>query len=490
MRLTQVTTRLALAVPLLLVLSGCGFVHVGKLPVPTPTVVGDDKLMKENSDLRLEKKMLQQELALTRAQGDALRFALENRTAEGDTTKRLVERLNETSKELATLRANYATLQSERTQIGASAGEVAALRSRLGAAEEQLANSLRTYTELQGEVTRLKSEVDRTRAENFALSEQVKVVTQRNEQAQAALAQLNTDLLAQKDARFRAEQDAETLRTELKTVAPNASALAQQRTGAAPEARSLVAEHAAETAALREQLGALRTQVDVLAREREALKQQLGEGAPRPPAAELANIEAKLSDALRDATLLRDENEGLKSQLTQLKQGAAGAAGTASLQDQLRDVQSQAAALAQENSALKARLAAPGAPAASGPFPAPISAPRIVLTSNGPVVTNGAPPAGASAGGAASPAPAAKISGVNATLVTNVSGSSGAVRINTGPEVTTGGRVHVVAGGDTLAKISIQYYGSPNRWGDILAANRDVLGENNNLVVGRTLRIP
>ncbi len=488
MRPTQVSSRLALALPLLLILSGCGFVHVGKLPTPAPTFVGDDKLMKENSDLRLEKKMLQQELALTRAQGDALRFALENRTAEGDTTKRLVERLNETSKELSALRANYATLQSEKTQIGASAAEVAALRSRLGAAEEQLAGSLRTYTELQGEVTRLKSEVDRTRAENVALSEQVKVVTQRNEQAQAALEQLNTDLLAQKDARLRAEQDAETLRTELKTVAPNATALAQQRTGAAAEARSLVAEHAAETATLREQLGALRTQVDALAREREALKQQLGEGSARPPAAELANIEAKLSDALRDATLLRDENEGLKSQLSRLKQGAAGSAGAASLQDQLKDVQSQAAALAQENSALKARLAAPAAP--TGPYPAPVSAPRILLTSNGPVVSNGVPPPGATGGAAAGAAPAAKISGVNATLVTNVSGSSAAVRINTAPEITTGGRVHVVAGGDTLAKISIQYYGSPNRWGDILAANRDVLGETNNLVVGRTLRIP
>jgi nucleoid-associated protein YgaU len=41
-----------------------------------------------------------------------------------------------------------------------------------------------------------------------------------------------------------------------------------------------------------------------------------------------------------------------------------------------------------------------------------------------------------------------------------------------------------------LAKISSQFYGTPARWGDILAANRDVLGENNNLVVGRTLRIP
>ena len=74
---------------------------------------------------------------------------------------------------------------------------------------------------------------------------------------------------------------------------------------------------------------------------------------------------------------------------------------------------------------------------------------------------------------------------VNATLVTNVPGITRSV-----PTDPAGARFHVVAGGDTLAKISAKYYGTPGRWGDILAANRDVLGESNNLVVGRTLRIP
>jgi nucleoid-associated protein YgaU len=84
-------------------------------------------------------------------------------------------------------------------------------------------------------------------------------------------------------------------------------------------------------------------------------------------------------------------------------------------------------------------------------------------------------------------------SGVNATLVTTV---TPAQRINLTPNDPTprvdptATRFHVVSGGDTLAKISTQYYGTPGRWGDILAANRDVLGEGNNLVVGRTLRIP
>jgi nucleoid-associated protein YgaU len=78
--------------------------------------------------------------------------------------------------------------------------------------------------------------------------------------------------------------------------------------------------------------------------------------------------------------------------------------------------------------------------------------------------------------------------GVNATFVTNL--SAGARNPAANRIEQNGQRVHIVAGGDTLAKISTMYYGTPGRWADILAANRDVLGENNNLVIGRALRIP
>jgi chromosome segregation ATPase len=355
-------------------------VHVGRLPEPVTTVIGDDKLTKENADLRTEKKLLQQELALTRAQGDALRMAIENRAADGDTSARLVERLNQTSRELAELRTNYVKLQGERNQAVATAGEAAALKARLGATEEKLAASLLSYTQLQEEITRLRSDVDRTRAENVALGEQVKTVTAQSEQAQAALAQLNTDLLAQKDARLRAEEDAETLRTELKSVAPNSSVLAQQRTGAAAEARSLVSEHAAETAALKQQLDTLRAKVETLTTERAELQQKLAatESTPRGPSPEMADVEAKLANALRNASLLRDENEQLKSvsvqlasaksdlevKLTQVK-GAAPAAGQVqTLREQLRDAQIQASALSEENARLKTRLA--GTPGSAG----------------------------------------------------------------------------------------------------------------------------
>jgi nucleoid-associated protein YgaU len=458
--------------PLLLVLlltAGCGYVHLGRLPEPTTTVVGDDKLMKENADLRLEKKMLQQELALTRSQGDALRMALQNRAADGQTTKDLVEKLGQTTRELTALRASYAQLQAEKNQAVSAGAGAADLKTKLGATEEQLATALRNYTELQGEVTKLRGEIDRTRTENVALTEQVRVITSKNEQAQAALAQLNSDLLSQKEARQRAEQDAETLRTELKTVAPNSSLLAQQRTGAAAEARSLAAEHAAETAALKKEVEEMRAKADALAAEREKLTQQLA--TSRPPPAELATVEAKLVTALESAAQLQTENSDLKNQLTQLRQGAAGSAGTQSLRDQLRDTQSQVNLLAEENARLKDRLVSmvTGAPSQT---PAASAIPPV--------------PAASMGGGAPSGIVTIKPSPVTATLVTTVPGSKSALPAAEG----AGPRFHVVTGGDTLAKISARYYGTTARWGDILAANRDVLGENNNLVVGRTLRIP
>lgn len=430
-----------LALPALLTFSGCGYVHVGRLPDPvtTNTVIGDDKLMKENSDLRLEKKLLQQELALTRAQGDALRMAIENRTASGDTAQKLVEKLNETSREMAALRANYAKLQGERDQAVATAADANTLKARLGDAENKLASSLRNYTELQDEIARLRSDVARTRDENITLTAQVKTVTAQNQEAQAALAQLNTELLAQKDARQVAEQDADTLRTELKTVAPNSSILAQQRTGSAGQARSLAAEHAAETAALKLQLEKLRESVGILDTERAQLQRQL------------ASADATES---RLATL-RDENQQLR---------AAAGPSALSLRDQLTEAQAQAAALTEENARLKSRLTT-----SSSPRIVAAETPRIELGSDQrPVVTA-----------------RNNTSSVNATLVANVSGGSSRGRIETG-----GQRMHIVTGGDTLAKISALYYGTPTRWGDILAANKETLGESNNLVVGRALRIP
>ena len=51
-------------------------------------------------------------------------------------------------------------------------------------------------------------------------------------------------------------------------------------------------------------------------------------------------------------------------------------------------------------------------------------------------------------------------------------------------------RVHVVAPGDTLTKISEKYYGTVSRWQDILDANRDQLPAANRLKPEMELTIP
>lgn len=490
--------RSCLAPLALLALSGCGYVHVGKLPEPTTTVLGDDKLLKENADLRTEKKILQQELALTRAQGEALRSAIENRAADGDTSRRLTEKLNETSRDLALLRASYAQLQTQRANTSAtsSAGEVAELRSKLAGTEEKLASSLRNYTQLQEEITGLRTEVAKTRTENLALTEQVKVVTAKNAEVQLALAQLNSDLLVQKDSRTRAEQDALTLRTQLDSANGRLSALAQQRTAPAADARAL-APADADTVELRTQLESLRQKVTALEAERSTLQQQLAAKSSGIDPKTLADTQAQLIAALNGAKMLRDENDTLKASATELtkaktdletelakaKSAAPLAGQSQTLRDQLAQVQAQAAALSEENAQLKNRLGAapaPATPSATGTG----NAPRTLVTT-----TSGAPaPAPTAPSPVTTQNPRPTGSPVTATFVVAppTSTAAGITR----PAGSGAPRYHTVAGGDTLSKISAQYYGTPGRWAEILVANRDVLGEDNNLVIGRQLRIP
>jgi nucleoid-associated protein YgaU len=58
------------------------------------------------------------------------------------------------------------------------------------------------------------------------------------------------------------------------------------------------------------------------------------------------------------------------------------------------------------------------------------------------------------------------------------------------PAGTPKARVHTVVEGDSLSRISMRYYGTPNRWQEIYNANRDVLQGSSTLRVGMQLRIP
>ena len=179
--------RAAVAIIAWPVLSGCGYIHFGRLPA-TPR--NDAALTAAYSDLSTEHKMLRQELALARKEGDALRLALERAGGGASTDSgNLVARLNEATQELATLRASYTKLRNERAAAAPPA------------TQENSAPASREQSALQEENTRLRADVARLRAENVSLAEQLKFAARQEERTRDELAHLNAELLALKEAR-------------------------------------------------------------------------------------------------------------------------------------------------------------------------------------------------------------------------------------------------------------------------------------------------
>lgn len=233
--------------------TGCHYVHFGR----PERFRSDAKLVAENADLRIEKKLLQQELAIARKEGDALRAAVDR---PRDDAGELVAQLSETTRELASLRASYARLKAERERVqgtpsaGAEASadpaRLAELQTRLGETEDKLAETLRTFTSLQEENARLRSSIDEVRAENAHLTTRLAHVTAANTEARSALAELNTELHAQKTARAEAEQQTEALRAQL---------VAMAHASASSETPSLAAARESSAAGAREMEATLRS---------------------------------------------------------------------------------------------------------------------------------------------------------------------------------------------------------------------------------------
>jgi nucleoid-associated protein YgaU len=57
-------------------------------------------------------------------------------------------------------------------------------------------------------------------------------------------------------------------------------------------------------------------------------------------------------------------------------------------------------------------------------------------------------------------------------------------------QAASSGRIYKVKAGDTLSKISKEFYGSPNDYMKIFEANRDQLTDPNKIQVGQELKIP
>ncbi|HXA80622.1 MAG TPA: LysM domain-containing protein, partial [Opitutaceae bacterium] len=164
-----------------------------------------------------------------------------------------------------------------------------------------------------------------------------------------------------------------------------------------------------------------------------------------------------LSAQLDDAKHTADDREITINQQVQLVASLQAAAATdakniSALHDQLRQMQNLVSQLAAENAELKTRLVldAPSPSTPTQPSYTPAPAPAL------------APPTTPSATSTpATPSPDA-----------------------------TGPRTYKVASGDTLAKISKQFYGTSTHWQQILDANHDKLHSDKSLRVGMELKIP
>lgn len=184
-------------------------------------------------------------------------------------------------------------------------------------------------------------------------------------------------------------------------------------------------------------------------------------------AQQLAETQDKLSTALRSYALLQTENDELKAnaardqaavqaaadktvsdtQAAAAKTTSDALAEAAALRDEVRQLQAQTAALAAENAQLRTRLALTGNPP-------------------GTTLVNPTRP-GTAAAAILQPAP-----------------------VTLPPAAAPAPRTHTIVLGDSLTKISKKYYGTPNRWEEIMKANPGVIKNSESIPLGAVITIP
>jgi chromosome segregation ATPase len=255
---------------------------------------------------------------------------------------------------------------------------------------------------------------------------------------------------------IKAQQDVDTLQKENADATSQALASKQAADktqadlaalqGRATEAEKASESHNAAVAELTEANGKLETERNDLRRQLAAAKadnsrltqttgslEQLKADADRSAQQNIAALTAQLGQLQRDLQSARGAN-------SQLVEGNVA---------QERDRMAVITQLRNENNALVARLTQ-----AQGTLDQIASAARLGT------------PAAAIAGGGTPVRP----------VVTTAA--------------TAEARIHIVVEGDSLSRISMRYYGTPNRWQEIYNANRDVLQASSTLRVGMQLRIP
>ena len=248
---------------------------------------------------------------------------------------------------------------------------------------------------------------------------------------QTQLATLRDQLTSGSDARTKAET---ALAAAEQVAVARAEDLGKLRAATTAQELATMRDRATATRELETRVKQLESEKAALATAASAAGANADEFARASKA--LADTEGKLATALRSYTLLTTERDELRGQI---------------------------ADLAAKLSAAEARAAA--AAVVATPPPTPVA---VAVTPPAPVM----------------------LSAARATAVTPSAPAADTAPSRPTAPTTPGARTHVIAVGDTLSGLSRRYYGTPNRWPEILAANRDLLPDERSLVAGKILRIP
>ena len=154
-----------------------------------------------------------------RTERDGQRDGKPAATGSNADNAKLVEQLNEASRELAMLRAANAKLKAEKGAPASSGSTSSASTAKPEPADEKLTASLKSFTLFKQELTTLFAEMERMRKEHAGLNSSLKAAVEKADQARAAMARLEADLRAEKKSRADAEQVATQLRDQLRTIA-------------------------------------------------------------------------------------------------------------------------------------------------------------------------------------------------------------------------------------------------------------------------------
>ncbi|MEO7599140.1 MAG: LysM peptidoglycan-binding domain-containing protein, partial [Opitutus sp.] len=412
------------------------------------STAANDALRQERTRLAQENAKLTEEARASAVTVAAAKLSSTNTPAWEKERQSLQAGLKTRAEQIARLDGQIRDLQ----QALKAADEVAAQTRAFAAEKAELVARVQTLTAANEQVTsqrdRLRSDSTRLLQDNSTATESLAAVQKQAESSRLSANEQDAVAASVKELTDRlAASDQQLADAKL------ALSKADEETASATRAAAKSADESASAAVLANRVAELTATVANVNRDNEALKVQLAEIAIlRTRSDRVPELERTLAAAQQqngDLAKLSGQLEAMQRNLFSAKSDNARLA--ARLQSLEADRQNQITSLRQENSIVSTRLRQ-----AQGTLDQIASAARV---SSGISAVSPSP----------IPTPTASIS---------PSGSSATARI------------HTVADGESLTRISVRYYGTGSRWTEIYAANRDVLRGQNALRIGQQLTVP